>query len=155
MVSKFEVENLELSEKNLRSMMGIAKQQVSQAQIQLAEAKNQYQYLNVKAPNNGVIVKKNIKVGEMAMPGIPALVLSDLSDLKIIADISETDLVLIQLGTPVKVEVASLKLHTSGKVIAIIPNSNPVTHTFQIKISFDTHGKSVYPGMYATVHLNN
>ncbi|MEO1953902.1 MAG: efflux RND transporter periplasmic adaptor subunit, partial [Campylobacterales bacterium] len=36
---------------------------------------------------------------------------------------------------------------------AIIPNSNPMTHTFKIKVSFKTMNKSVYPGMYATVDV--
>jgi multidrug resistance efflux pump len=73
MVSKFEVENLMLSEQNLANMIDIAKKQVTQAEARLTEVKNQYKYLNITAPNNGVIVSKNIKVGEMAMPGIQHL----------------------------------------------------------------------------------
>ena len=45
-------------------MISIAKKQVIQAQAQLSEIKNQYRYLNIKAPNNGVVVAKNIKVGD-------------------------------------------------------------------------------------------
>jgi len=39
---------------------------------------------------DGVVVAKNIKVGEMAMPGMPAIILSDLSNLKISAEIAES-----------------------------------------------------------------
>jgi RND family efflux transporter MFP subunit len=147
MVSKYEVENLELAEKNLRDMISIAK-------ARLQEVQNQYKYLNVKAPNNGVVVAKNIKVGEMAMPGMPAIVLSDLSDLKISAEIAESNLNLIHHGKKVTVEIPSIGVKTIGKVTAIIPNSNPMTHTFKIKVSFKTKNKSVYPGMYATVSIN-
>jgi multidrug resistance efflux pump len=85
MVSRFEVENLILAEQNLANIIDIAKKQVIQAQARLEEVKNQYRYLNITAPNNGVVVSKNIKVGEMAMPGMPALELSDLTNLKISA----------------------------------------------------------------------
>jgi len=146
MVSKYEVENLELAAKNLQDMMSIAK-------ARLQEVENQYRYLNIKAPNNGVVVAKNIKVGEMAMPGMPAIILSDLSDLKISAEIAESNLGLISHGKKVLVEIPSLHVKTIGKVTAIIPNSNPMTHTFKIKVSFKTHNKSVYPGMYATVTI--
>ena len=151
MVSKFEVENLSLAEQNLANMIIIATKQVEQAKAQLAEVKNQYKYLNIKAPNNGVIVNKNIKVGEMAMPGMPAIILSDLSNLKISAEIAENDLSRIKHGSKVTINIPSQQIKTIGKVSAIIPSSNPMTHTFKIKVSFKNTYKSVYPGMYATI----
>jgi RND family efflux transporter MFP subunit len=153
MVSKFEVENLALAERNLANMIAIAKKQVAQAQTQLSEIKSQYRYLNIKAPNSGVIVSKNIKVGEMAMPGMPAIVLSDLSNLKISAEIAESNLGRIQHGSLVKIAIPSLNISALGKISAIIPNSNAMTHTFKIKVSFKNVNKSVYPGMYATVEI--
>ncbi len=146
MVAKYEVENLELAEKNMKDMINIAK-------ARLNEVQNQYRYLNIKAPNNGVIVAKNIKVGEMAMPGMPAIILSDLTNLKISAEISESNLKFIKHGTKVIVKIPSLDIKTIGKVSAIIPSSNPMTHTFKIKVSFKSNNVSVYPGMYATVAL--
>jgi len=152
MVSKYEVEQLELATKNMEDMVKISKKQVQQANAQLREVKNQYKYLHIKAPNSGVIIAKNIKVGEMAMPGMPAYVLSDLSTLKITANIAESDLKRIKVGTPVDVEIASVGLVTTGKIASIIPSSNPMTHSFRIKVSFKNSAKStVYPGMYATV----
>lgn len=146
MVSKYEVENLELNAKNLQDMMNIAK-------AQLNEVKSQYKYLVVKAPNDGVIIKKNIKVGEMAMPGMPALILSDLSNLKIEVEIAEQDMKSIFVGKKVKVNIPSLNITTQGKVAAIIPSSNPMTHTFKIKIALNAQNAKIYPGMYATVEI--
>ena len=152
MVSKYEVENLELAAKNMRDMVEISKKQVQQAQAQLKEVMNQYKYLNIKAPNNGVIVAKNINVGEMAMPGMPAFVLSDLSDLKISIEVAENDLSRVPFGQKVTVEVPSVGLKTIGKINAIIPSSNPMTHTFRVKVAFKSNPKQpIYPGMYATV----
>ena len=154
MVSQYEVENLELAEKNLSDMILIAKKQVAQAQARLKEVKNQYRYLNIKAPNDGVVIAKNIKVGEMAMPGMPAIILSDLTNLKIEAEIAEGNLNTIKHGKKVHIEIPSLGIKEIGKVSAIIPSSNPMTHTFKIKISFSNSNKTVYPGMYATVHID-
>jgi RND family efflux transporter MFP subunit len=146
MVSKYEVENLELAALNLQDMISIAK-------ARLQEVLNQYKYLNVKAPNNGVVISKNIKVGEMAMPGMPAIVLSDLSKLKIVTEIAESNIGFIKYGTKVVVNIPSLNFKTVGEVSAIIPSSNEMTHTFKIKISFKHPNISVYPGMYATVDI--
>ena len=146
MVSKYEVENLELAMKNMQDMINIA-------QARLNEVKNQYRYLEIKAPNSGVVVAKNIKVGEMAMPGMPAIILSDLSNLKISAEISEGNLNKISYGKKVTIHIPSLKYNSIGTVSAIIPNSNPMTHTFKIKINFKSTNKSIFPGMYATVDI--
>jgi len=151
MVSKYELETLELAEKNLKDMVTIAEKQVKQALAKKEEVLNQYKYLKITAPNDGVIVAKRINEGEMAIPGMPALVLTDLSRLKIVAEISETQLHYIHLGKKVEVEIPSIALKGTGKISSIIPNSNPMTHKFKIKIEFDHHGKSVYPGMYAKI----
>ncbi len=153
MVSKYELENLELMAKNLKDMVKIAQEQVSQAEAKKQEVLNQYNYLKITAPNDGVIVAKRLNEGEMAIPGMPALVLTDLSKLEIVAEISETQLPFIALGKAVSVEVPSLNLKTTGKIVSIVPNSNPMTHKFKIKVKFDNKGKSVYPGMYAKIHI--
>ncbi len=151
MVSKYQVETLELANKNLLDMIKVAQKQVEQAKAKLQEVMNQYNYLKVRAPNDGVIVQKNINVGEMAMPGMPAMVLTDLSKLRIMTEVSESDLKNIKMGQQVNVSIPSIGLNTTGTISAIIPSSNPMTHSFRIKVSFDQQGKIVYPGMYSKV----
>ncbi len=153
MVSKFDVENLELASKNLEAMVLISKKQIKQAKARLQEVLNQYKYLKIASPNDGVVIQKNIKVGEMAMPGMPAIVLSDLSNLKISTEISESNLKEIKVGDKVDFEIPSLNIKGIGNIDSIIPSSNPLTHTFRLKVNFDTKGYMVYPGMYATVKV--
>ncbi len=151
MVSKYELETLELAAKNLKDMVTIATKQVEQAEAKKEEVLNQYNYLKIKAPNDGVIVAKRLNEGEMAIPGMPAVILTDLSRLKIVAEISETQLKYINLGKDVEVEIVSMGFVSTGKISSIIPSSNPMTHKFKIKIEFDAKGYSVYPGMYAKI----
>jgi len=151
MVSKFELENLELAADNLKDMVTIAQEQVNQALAKKDEVLNQYRYLEIKAPNAGVIVAKKLNEGEMAIPGMPAVILTDLSRLKIISELSESQLHYINMGKEVNIEIPSIGLVTTGKITSLIPNSNPMTHKFKIKMDFDLKGKSVYPGMYAKI----
>ena len=151
MVSKYELENLQLAAKNLKDMVTIAQEQVNQALAKKEEVLNQYNYLKIKAPNEGVIVAKKLNEGEMAIPGMPAVILTDLSRLKIVAEISETQLRYINLGKKVNIEIPSIGLNTEGEITSLIPNSNPMTHKFKIKMQFDNKGRSVYPGMYAKI----
>ncbi|BDY13852.1 efflux RND transporter periplasmic adaptor subunit [Hydrogenimonas cancrithermarum] len=151
MVSKYELENLQLAAENTKAMIEIAEKQVEQARAKLKEVLSQYKYLEVRAPNNGVVVEKRINAGEMAMPGMPAIVLTDLSRLKIMTEISESNLKDVKVGEKVLVEIPSIGYEKEGRVYAIIPSSNPMTHQFRMKVSFDYKGYQVYPGMYAQV----
>jgi len=155
MVSKFQLENLELAAKNMKDMVKLAKEQVAQAQAQKESVMNQYKYLKIVAPNDGVIVAKRAKEGEIQIPGMPALILTDLSDLKIMTEISESNLRYAKIGKKVKIEIPSVGYKGEGEITSIIPNSNPMTHKFKIKIKFDKKGKSIFPGMYAKVYLDD
>ncbi len=154
MVSKYEFEMLQLSEKNLKDMVEIAEQQVKQALAKKDEVTNQYNYLKILAPNDGVIVDKRLNEGEMAIPGMPAVVLTDLSKLTIVSELSESQLRYIHLGKKVDIEIPSIGLVTEGSITSIIPSSNPMTHKFKIKMRFESNGRtSVYPGMYAKIMI--
>jgi RND family efflux transporter MFP subunit len=153
MVSKYELENLELGATNMKDMVSISSKQVGQAKAMRKEVMNQYNYLKLRAPNNGVIIAKKLSVGEMAIPGMPGVILTDLSKLSVVVEIAENDIKFMTLGKKINLEVPSMGFKTEGSIYSIIPSSNPMTHKFKMKIKFDTHGKSIYPGMYAKVHI--
>jgi len=154
MVSKYDLEQLELAAANYGDMVKISEKQVAQAKAKMGEVLNQYKYLKIVAPNDGVIVMKRANEGEIQIPGMPSLVLTDLSNLKIVTEISEGDLSHAQIGKTVAFEIPSIKLKGEGKITSVIPSSNPMTHKFKIKISFDSQGKFVFPGMYAKIIIN-
>jgi RND family efflux transporter MFP subunit len=155
MVSKFDLENMELAAKNVRNMVKIAKEQVAQAKAKREEVLNQYKYLHIVAPNDGVIVAKMVKEGEIQIPGMPALVLTDLSNLKVMVEISESDLKDAKIGREVTIEIPSIGYKAKGVISSIIPSSNPMTHKFKIKVKFDKGNTTIFPGMYAKVYINN
>ena len=151
MVSKYEFEQLQLAARNMKDMVQIAEQQASQALAKKDEVLNQYNYLKIHAPNDGVIVEKRLNEGEMAIPGMPAVVLTDLSQLKVVAELSETQLRHISMGKVVEISIPSIGFISKGKITAIVPNSNPMTHKFKIIMRLDSKSSSVYPGMYAKI----
>jgi len=151
MVSRFDLENLELAAKNMKDMVKIAEKQVAQAEAQKETVLNQYKYLKIKAPNDGVVVSKRLNEGDMQIPGMPGIVLTDLKNLKVQTEISESNFRHIRMGKEVKISIPSIGLETKGKISAIIPASNPMTHKFKIKIAFDGKDAFVFPGMYAKI----
>ena len=139
-------ENVQAGLMATRSMIKNATEKVKQ----MASTMN---YLEIKAPNGGIIVKKQIRVGDLIVPGMLAFVLVDLDHLEIEAQVSETDLLKVQKGKVVKIDIPSMKFKTIGKVRSIVPAANPMTHTFTIRIAFDKGNTQIFPGMYVKVSV--
>jgi membrane fusion protein, multidrug efflux system len=147
LVSKYDLEQIELNVMNTKNMIAITK-------TKQKEINAQYDYLKIKAPNDGLIIRKSIKAGEMAMPSFPAFVLTDLTTLLIKADISETNLNDVKINQEVNIEIPSQNFKTKGKIEAIIPNMAGMTHSFVVKISFDKKDFNIYPGMYSKISMD-
>jgi multidrug efflux pump subunit AcrA (membrane-fusion protein) len=75
----------------------------------------------------------------------------DMEDLEIDVSISEGMMKHVHVGDKVKVIIPSIEYHTDGKIKAIIPDANPMTHKIKIRVSFDRGKQNIFPGMYAKV----
>ena len=151
--TRMDIENLDIAAENTKAMLKAAQQVVKQATIKIKQFTGMYNYLEVKAPNDGVIVQKRVKVGDMIMPGMLAMILVDLNDLRIQASVAESNLKYIRKNTKLKVSIPSIDFTTTGVVEAIVPSANPMTHTMTIRVTFDKKDVEIFPGMYAKLHI--
>ena len=147
----FDWDDLEGQIENVKAMMESTKIMVKHAAEQVKQMAVVFNYLKMKAPSDGVVVQKNIKVGDMIMPGMLAIVIVDTEHLEIDVSISEGIIGKVKEGQKIAVEIPSLKYHTVGKIHAIIPDANPMTHKIKMRVSFDKGGRNIIPGMYAKV----
>lgn len=106
-------------------------------------------YLEVKAPNDGIIVQKRIRVGDLVAPGMLGMVLVDIDHLQIEGEVAESDLKYVHKYQKVEIEIPSMDFKTIGYIKAIVPSANPMSHTFKIVVNFDKGEYEIFPGMYA------
>jgi len=111
-------------------------------------------YLKVKAPNNGIIVDKRIRVGDMVAPGMLTMIIVDMDHLEVEAEVAESDLKYVRRKKVVHIKIPSLDYVASGYIKAIVPSANPMAHTFKIRVHFEKTNNMIFPGMYAKVYLD-
>ena len=112
----------------------------------------------VMSPIQGFVVKKMAQEGDMAIPGMPLLVVEDLSTLKINTHVPETEVHLFKKGDSVKIRIDALpKTTLTGIVDEINPGGNPASRQFEVKILLadikNEYRSSIKSGMYAQVIL--
>lgn len=147
----FDWDDLEAQIQNGDAMLEATKIMVKRATEQAKQMATTFNFLKMKAPSDGVVVQRNIKVGDMVMPGMLTIMLVDMEDLQIDVSLSESILKLAKEGMKVSVEVPALDFKTIGYVKAIIPDANPMTHKIRMRVAFDKGKSNIFPGMYAKV----
>jgi multidrug resistance efflux pump len=116
-----------------------AVKRLNSAKAGLEAARSALDSLTLTAPFSGTVSQILVKVGEWAVPGVPALTLADLSSLDIeTTDLNEIDLVRVAVGDPVKVSFDALpETILDGQVTAIASQASPgagVNYTVTITI---------------------
>jgi len=140
---------------NVETMLEAMQVMVKEATIKAKQMASTYNYIKMKAPSDGVVVQKNIKVGDMIMPGMLTIMIVDTENLEIDVSISESIISRVKTGMKVPVEIPSLDYKTIGIIHAIVPDANPMTHKIKMRIRFNRGTKNIFPGMYAKVTLRS
>ncbi len=146
--------NLDITADNVQAGLSATRSLVKNAAEKVKQIATIANYLEVKAPNDGIIVQKRIRVGDLIVPGMLAMVLVDLDHLEIEGQVSEADLLKVNAGDFVDVTIPSLRFKTKGRIKSIVPSANPMTHTFTMRVSFHQDHKKIFPGMYAKILIN-
>jgi len=140
---------------NIETMLESMQVMVKEANIKAKQMASTYNYIKMKAPSDGVVVQKNIKVGDMIMPGMLTIMIVDTENLEIEVSISESIISRVKVGQKVPVEIPSIAYKTRGVIHAIVPDANPMTHKIKMRIRFDRGTDNIFPGMYAKVTIND
>ena len=151
-VSKRDFEKMQLNMRMRKAQIKLAEAMLAQAKAGLQRALDQKKYAKVKAPIDGVVVRKLSKVAEMAIPGHPVLVLADLNSIQARAFVKESDVKDIKKDMPAKVYASAVNKTYPAKVSNIIPSADPATHSYLVKFSLDKKD-GLLPGMYAKIYV--
>jgi len=119
------------------------------AKSQVAQARNQLAYAEVRSPVGGVVVEKRLSKGDLVSPGAAILTLEDPASLLVNTYVSEQFVSAIHAGDAVDVEIPSLQRHIEGSVRQVVEAADAVSHQFLIKIALQDD--ALHPGMYATI----
>ncbi len=106
---------------------------VNQARAGLGEVGVYQSYSRVTAPISGIVVEKNIDLGSMAAPGQPLLTIETPSNLELVANINESMIDKVKIGTPVYLESEGKEIQS--KITSVIPKIDSMARTFKVKIA--------------------
>lgn len=130
------------SEEMLGSVEAKAQQveaRVSQAEAALANARLYHSYSHITSPMNGLVISKNVEVGQLASPGTPLFTVEDGRNYRLDAAVEESRIRFISVSQSLTVWVDALGEGLRGKVTEIVPTADPASRSFTVKIGLPIH----------------
>ncbi len=100
-------------------MVGVKKEIVTDAQIALDSAQHQFQFIQVRAPFPGVVVKRYRNLGDFVSAGVPVLSMYNPELVYVTANLEETRLRGVAPGNPVELQLDAFDRPFAGRVVWI------------------------------------
>lgn len=139
------------------------------SEIEYLQAKNQYESLidkkasanvqlsktSIKAPISGYIDMINVKLGEMAAPGMPACQIVNNAKMEVKIDLPEVYLGKVNKGDEILVELPVIEKEISATVSAVGQTVNTYNRAFQVIASIDNKDNVIKPNMLVKAKFNH
>ena len=138
----------------------VAAAQLGTAEARLNSARATLDYTVVRAPIDGVVIERNIEVGEMVAPGgftsqrsTGSIVrIADPTSLEVEADINESYIARLRLGQRASIRVDAVPdFEYSGSLRQIVPTADRLRAVVQVKVAIDNIDARLVPDMSCTV----
>src|SRR5437868_11415684 len=136
---------------------------VEKSGIPINQSPENFQGSNVVAPMDGVVLTKNVEIGEAITSGVSSfnagtvlVTVADVSKMIVKAGVNEVDIGKVRVGMPVKVTLdAYPKVSFAGRVDRIAPavRLDDKVRVFDIEVRLDAQGRELRYGMTANIEM--
>jgi len=147
---------LELAEKGLvpKSTAENTKYDLDALRAGYDSARLELSYTEIRAPIDGVISARNIKVGNTIGPNDPTFTVTDLDPLLAFVHVPEKEFRRIAPGQNAEVVIDALGgARFIGTISRISPTVDPQTGTFRARVEVPDATRTLKPGMFARVNI--
>jgi RND family efflux transporter MFP subunit len=132
-----------------------ANAQVRVAQAQLNSMRAEIGRLNVIAPANGLILERNVEIGQVVGAGSTALFrMAEAGQMEMRAQVSQQDLAFVHVGMPATVTPVGSTQGVSGTVWQVAPVIDPRSRLGEVRISIP-YGAAIRPGGFAEARISS
>lgn len=140
--------------------LAVAEARVKTVAAELESARAQLAYATIHAPIDGVVIERNIEVGEMVAPGGftsqqssgAILRIADPASLEVEADINESYIARLNRGQPAIIRIDAVPgVDYHGELRQIVPTADRQKAVVQVKVTIDDRDERLVPDMSCSV----
>ncbi len=122
---------------------------------QMSTLQTQINMARVTSPINGTVNMVNVKIGEMAAPGMPVVQVVNLSQMKVKAKIADSYINTVKKGDAVTIQLPDTKEEIQARVTFVSQVVNPLSRTFEIEVALPNKSHTLKPNALAILNIND
>lgn len=130
-----------------------AKAQKEGLENNLASLKTQAKKMKVIAPFSGIVDEVFPRIGELTSPQTPTVRLLNLDNVYIEADVTETYLPVVKIGTETILNFPSIGKEVESKISQIGNYINPDNRSFKARINIPNKDNTIKPNLLADLKI--
>ncbi len=137
--SRRDAAQAELASRN--SMVAAAAERVKQVEARISQAKAQegradvlLSYTRILAPESGIVVERAVDAGSAIFPGSPLLVIDTTAKPQVLATLPVEQAGNLHTGMECTMRDSRSEIAIKGRIVEIVPQSDPATHSIQFKV---------------------
>ncbi len=136
----------------IQSELKSAEAELARTEQVVNEAQTVLEYATIGSPITGVVVDKNVEVGDTITPGRVLLTLYDPTRMQLVASVRESLTRRLAVGQIVEVHVDALNKTCQGRVSEIVPEAESASRSFSVKVTGPCP-PGIYSGMFGRLLL--
>jgi len=145
--------------KQLYAEGGVSQSDYEALELAFKVAKSTYDNLLentiLRAPVSGVVSARYYDRGDLFTMSQPIYTVQQITPVKLLVPISETDYTRVKRGDKVSLTVDALPGKTySGSIVRLYPTMDAASHTFNAEVRVANANRELRPGMYARVTVD-
>jgi RND family efflux transporter MFP subunit len=132
----------------------LARAQSTQSNARLEELRVNMTNTVITSPVNGFVARRAADPGAFVSQNAPIVDVVDISRVRLVVNVVEKDLKVVEVGDATTVEVDAFPGETFiGRIARVAPVLDPATRTFPVEIEIPNPTFRLKPGMYARVGI--
>lgn len=140
---------------SMTSRLAAAIALVQSAQAQVNDAQLLLKDATLRAPIDGVVLKRVVEAGTFVAPGSPGFSIADVTSVKFVFGAPDGLLEKLTLGSRLSVHVDSVGADVAGVITRIAPSADAKTRVFEVEITIPNADGRLKPGVVASLGLPN
>jgi multidrug efflux system membrane fusion protein len=134
----------------MTSRLASAKAVVQSARAQASDAQLLLKDATLRAPIDGIVLRRAVEVGTLASPGSPGFSIADTSSVKFVFGAPDQLLAGLPLGATLAVHVGDIG-DVNGTVTRVAPSADPKSRVFEVEITIPNADGRLKPGIVASL----
>lgn len=131
-----------------------AKTQKESLEKQLKTLQSQIDLTVIKSPINGVVDDINVKIGEMASPSFTGIRVVNLSNIKVVAKVSDNYIAKVKKGQSVIVRFPDANYEITAPV-SFVSSVIGANRSFNVEVKVNNKGAMIKPNMVASLLISD